>query len=959
MFISSDPDPPYTLLCRDEYVLQHVYFGRHLSPLPSSHLGVLFDTLSWGPSELVLQELIKNGLEDARLRRHGIIRQATWQAQLARSMREKPKPLYLFSSSAPGWRRLANEGGGGRRTVRRSSFSACYYYSFPYVHSMAEIIDPSPFLHASAWRDPDLDSAWRIRTHVISCPSPPGPFPNVLGVSPGTYGVGKQLSFLALGSTLQDHPNSIAWTSSALPLRLCHSGIYTCAVSVRKDSLVWFLHPLPPGCHIYTPHCLMLPPATTGNRRVTNAEWQPGNIFAILGSLLHKIQYFFLLPNFRSIKPILINLPRQQDYHLDHVHRGALSGHGSATDQLQITECVGSNDIPLPPVGYPQSARRVELPPENVVETRVAPTSVPKYQGTPWSSQHAQANHSISTTSTTYTVEDGWSSITEGQPVQLPHHAIPVPITRAQVPLHNDYFDIPLVNAVTPHFEGDAQDHASDNIAYPLIALSSPNPSILLSHAVGYPQVNGNASRFGGPPFIQDATAGSMASLASRAIPCEYIAPGGELTCIGIGIAVSKPTPTIASRDLFARLLLRHRKWQPSNTDIATKTHFAEAHDIKDMAADVEVPCRWCPLSVEKKVVRHNILRHLRERVAAADLLYQSTPASRITSSNVPLCYVTDIGVADGAATMDDMSHCAWLVALTILAGSLAPKSNFKPGEGGALLRPARRQHAPDLLKHVSSISFFTHFVSETAPYLDLKSHRQSLLAGTISYFLDQRFYDMREPTRASTLQPLATISSAHMERGHTLARHLSAFAVGQRHPLTPNTDPSLRPVALPSSSTALSEPGLPKDRRATVSLYGDDCAVSTTLLASTAFTDLSDHARAGAQSQSSWQSEQGTEYMPLSTDLSTGFPQRAGCVTVGLCCRRKRESSIINSSIVVFIRDTTVIKIPAADEDHSNVRGYRPLCRWTYDEPGLRGQLKYVMVEAALALTVGTAFVG
>ncbi|KAI6116552.1 hypothetical protein EV401DRAFT_2073172 [Pisolithus croceorrhizus] len=376
-----------------------------------------------------------------------------------------------------------------------------------------------------------------------------------------------------------------------------------------------------------------------------------------------------------STTRLLQNLPRQQDYRPDHMHCGASSGHGSAIEQFQIPECVGplANDIPLPLVGYPQSARRVQLPPENAVENGAipmvslslnqAPTAVPMHRGTPWSSQHAQANHSISTTSTTCAVEDEWLSITEGQPAQLPRHTIPVPITRAQIPLHTDYFDIPLVNAVPPHFEGSAQDHASDNTAYPSVTLSSLNPSDMLSHAVGRPQGNGNVSRSGGPPFIQDATTGSTASRASRAIHCEYIAPGmsswsafpnpgtvpnrgpcpsgyldhenfraplewtessdrftgqryppsnaltelifmisdriftrhalrpssltsnpistqpestsGDLTCIGIGIAVSKPTPTIASRDLFARLLLQHRKWKPSNTNIATKSRLS------------------------------------------------------------------------------------------------------------------------------------------------------------------------------------------------------------------------------------------------------------------------------------------------------------------------------------------------------------------------------------------------
>ncbi|KAI6038143.1 hypothetical protein EDC04DRAFT_2697461 [Pisolithus marmoratus] len=41
--------------------------------------------------------------------------------------------------------------------------------------------------------------------------------------------------------------------------------------------------------------------------------------------------------------------------------------------------------------------------------------------------------------------------------------------------------------------------------------------------------------------------------------------------------------------------------------------HFAAFHDIKSMAKDVEVLCRWCPLSGETKIIRKNILRHLRE----------------------------------------------------------------------------------------------------------------------------------------------------------------------------------------------------------------------------------------------------------------------------------------------------------------------------------------------------------
>ncbi|KAI6002664.1 hypothetical protein F5J12DRAFT_209309 [Pisolithus orientalis] len=41
--------------------------------------------------------------------------------------------------------------------------------------------------------------------------------------------------------------------------------------------------------------------------------------------------------------------------------------------------------------------------------------------------------------------------------------------------------------------------------------------------------------------------------------------------------------------------------------------HFAAVHEIKNIAAKVEVLCRWCALSTEKKVTRKNILRHLRE----------------------------------------------------------------------------------------------------------------------------------------------------------------------------------------------------------------------------------------------------------------------------------------------------------------------------------------------------------
>ncbi|KAI6022177.1 hypothetical protein PISMIDRAFT_14195 [Pisolithus microcarpus 441] len=41
--------------------------------------------------------------------------------------------------------------------------------------------------------------------------------------------------------------------------------------------------------------------------------------------------------------------------------------------------------------------------------------------------------------------------------------------------------------------------------------------------------------------------------------------------------------------------------------------HEDSLHGIKNMAADVEVLCRWCPLSAQREVIQHNFLRHLRE----------------------------------------------------------------------------------------------------------------------------------------------------------------------------------------------------------------------------------------------------------------------------------------------------------------------------------------------------------
>ncbi|KAI6137358.1 hypothetical protein F5141DRAFT_1209678 [Pisolithus sp. B1] len=179
------------------------------------------------------------------------------------------------------------------------------------------------------------------------------------------------------------------------------------------------------------------------------------------------------------------------------------------------------------------------MPLENAVGSRAfsmvslllnqASTSVPKYQDSPWGSQYTQANHPLSTPPTIYANEDGGSSIFEGRSIQLPRPTIPVPITQAHTPFHGDHFETPLVNAITPRFEGDMQDRTSDDTAYPRISLSSLNSSILLPHAVGYPsrypQDNGNASRFIVPPFVHGATAGFTMGLASKAVSRGYTAP--------------------------------------------------------------------------------------------------------------------------------------------------------------------------------------------------------------------------------------------------------------------------------------------------------------------------------------------------------------------------------------------------------------------------------------------------
>ncbi|KAI6125223.1 hypothetical protein EV401DRAFT_1940040, partial [Pisolithus croceorrhizus] len=141
-------------------------------------------------------------------------------------------------------------------------------------------------------------------------------------------------------------------------------------------------------------------------------------------------------------------------------------------------------------------------------------------------SQYVQANHPGSASSIVYAAGDGWSSMIKGRPIQLPHHAIPVPITQAHIPFRSDRSDRPPVDTAIPRFEGDVQDHACDNTVYSDVALPTRNSSILLPHALGYPsrypQDNGSAQRFGKPLFVHDATAGFTTGLVSRGVPPGY-----------------------------------------------------------------------------------------------------------------------------------------------------------------------------------------------------------------------------------------------------------------------------------------------------------------------------------------------------------------------------------------------------------------------------------------------------
>lgn len=107
---------------------------------------------------------------------------------------------------------------------------------------------------------------------------------------------------LILSSTLQDRPNSITCTSSALPLHLCHSGVYTLAPSLSVRTLQLGFRTLYLRAVTFT--CLTVDVPSRYHRQSPGGKYLlssyglgpltsrrlPGNIFAILGSLLHKIQ---------------------------------------------------------------------------------------------------------------------------------------------------------------------------------------------------------------------------------------------------------------------------------------------------------------------------------------------------------------------------------------------------------------------------------------------------------------------------------------------------------------------------------------------------------------------------------------------------------------------------------------------------------------------------------------------
>ncbi|KAI6018791.1 hypothetical protein EDC04DRAFT_2607691 [Pisolithus marmoratus] len=165
-------------------------------------------------------------------------------------------------------------------------------------------------------------------------------------------------------------------------------------------------------------------------------------------------------------------------------------------------------------------------------------TPVTQHQDTAWSGQHAQVNHPVSTSSAVYAdeMEDRLSyneahtvMQIKGQPVQLPHHAVPVSVTGANIAFHSDRPDVPLVNAIMARDRWDTQDHASDQTEYTSIALSSPCASILLPYTagypLGYPQDDEIVSKIGEPLLGHHAIAGPTVCPSPTAIFDGYTAP--------------------------------------------------------------------------------------------------------------------------------------------------------------------------------------------------------------------------------------------------------------------------------------------------------------------------------------------------------------------------------------------------------------------------------------------------
>ncbi|KAI6142139.1 hypothetical protein BKA82DRAFT_335529 [Pisolithus tinctorius] len=240
-----------------------------------------------------------------------------------------------------------------------------------------------------------------------------------------------------------------------------------------------------------------------------------------------------------------------------------------------------------------------------------APTSIPRYQDTARSSQHAQANYPVSTS---YTNEDGRFSIVSqlsgtatfvesltvtqinGQPVQLLHHTASVPITQAHIPSQSYHHDTLLVNTKTPHYGGDVWGCTSGDTAYSGIALSSPNTSIMLPNVVEYslgsPWENGNVSKFGKSPFAHHATTGLSTGLASTVL----FSPTSNVSWL----ASSKPIVPLLqgpypSDHLDSEIITAPVELAASSTWSTRKPYLPSSQEIKVSHSPL-MPCSTNPL---------------------------------------------------------------------------------------------------------------------------------------------------------------------------------------------------------------------------------------------------------------------------------------------------------------------------------------------------------------------------